>query len=294
MDLPGAIGTWLCCCPEGNVLIEAGPARTIPRLVEGLAEHELTLEDLDACLLTHIHLDHAGAAGHLARLGVPIYVHEFGVRHIIDPSKLLSSAARIYGSAMDQLWGETVPAPESHVHPLVDDQIIEVGDIRLRAIETPGHARHHHAFELDRGDETICFSGDAAAMLIPETNFISIPSPPPEFDLHIWLDTLDRLRNGSWSSMYLTHGGIVNAESDHLDRLEAGLKEQVEWMKSYRMLGLEGRERAIRYRQDLLEQAQAQGVTEGVFDDYVSEHLLGMNIAGMERWITLQEQETGH
>ena len=263
------------------------------RLSAGLAEHDLHIEDLDACLVTHIHLDHAGAAGHLAARGVPIHVHEFGVRHLVDPSKLLSSATRIYGAAMDTLWGETIPAPEDMVHSVVDEQQLVFGDLRFRAVETPGHARHHHVFELDLGDESVCFSGDAAAMLLPDTDFISIPTPPPEFNLPAWKQTIARLRSGSWSRLHLTHGGTVEADSDHLDRLEAGLDQQVEWIRAWTGEGIERRELHSRYRQALLEQARGHGIDDRTFDSYASEHLLGMNISGIQRWLGQQEQESG-
>lgn len=262
------------------------------QLASGLAEHDLTIEALDACLVTHIHLDHAGAAGHLAERGVPIHVHEFGVRHLVDPSKLLSSATRIYGAAMDTLWGETIPAPEAMVHPVLDEQELVFGDLRFRAIETPGHARHHHVFELDLGDESVCFSGDAAAMLLPDTDFISIPTPPPEFNLAEWKETIRRLRNGSWSRLHLTHGGSVEASSDHLSRLEKELEEQVEWIRSWTEEGIDRRELHSRYRQALLERARACGIDDRTFDSYASEHLLGMNISGIQRWLGQQEQES--
>lgn len=292
LGLPGAIGTWLCRDGENAVLIEAGPGRSLDTLEAGLGDHGLAIEELDACLVTHIHLDHAGAAGHLARRGVPIYVHEFGVRHLVDPSKLLASATRIYGAAMDTLWGETVEAPADLVHPVVDDQELVFGSLHLRAVETPGHARHHHVFELDLGNETICFSGDAAAMLLPSTSFISIPTPPPEFNLPAWLDTIDRLRNGSWTRFHLTHGGTVEAGSDHLDRLAEGLCQQVGWIQSWQEQGLQGRDLHSLYRDTLLEQARSCGIEPRVFDSYASEHLLGMNISGIQRWLGQQEQES--
>ena len=293
LGLPGAIGTWLCRDGSHAVLIEAGPGRSLDVLETGLSTHGLTIEDLDACLVTHIHLDHAGAAGHLARRGVPIHVHEFGARHLVDPSKLLASATRIYGAAMDTLWGETVPAPEDMVHPVVDGQELAFGTLHLRAVETPGHARHHHVFELDLGHETVCFAGDAAAMLLPSTDFISIPTPPPEFNLPVWLETIERLRKGTWTRFHLTHGGTVEADSDHLDRLADGLRQQVEWIRQWQEEGLQGRVLHSRYRDTLLEQAQGHGIAPKVFDSYASEHLLGMNISGIQRWLGQQEQESG-
>tara|TARA_Y100000589_G_scaffold202607_1_gene191108 strand:- start:6651 stop:7481 length:831 start_codon:yes stop_codon:yes gene_type:complete len=275
------------------VLVEAGPARSMEQLAAGLTGHGLAIEDLDACLVTHIHLDHAGAAGHLAERGVPIHVHEFGVGHLVDPSKLLSSATRIYGAAMDTLWGETIPAPAAMVHPVLDEQKLEFGPLRFRAVETPGHARHHHAFELDLGFESVCFCGDAAAMLFPGTDFISIPTPPPEFNLPVWKKSIQRLRSGPWTRLHLTHGGTVEATSDHLDRLEDGLEEQVEWIRMWTDSGLDRPEVHLRYRQALLGRARASEIDDRTFDSYASEHLLGMNISGIQRWLGQQGDESG-
>lgn len=293
LGLSGAIASWLCRNGDHAVIIEAGPGRSLGELETGLAEHGLTVEDLDACLVTHIHLDHAGAAGHLAERGVPIYVHEFGAKHLIDPSKLLASATRIYGAAMDTLWGEIVPAPEHMVHSVVDDQLLQFGPLRFRAVETPGHARHHHVFELELDDgSTVCFAGDAAAMLIPGSDYISIPTPPPEFNLPVWLETIEILRAGAWKRLHLTHGGSVDADGDHLELLAEKLKLQVDWIRQWQMEGLEGRNLHSRYRESLLSEALAAGVSEQKFDSFASEHLLGMNISGIRRWLGQQESDS--
>lgn len=291
--IPGAIGAFLVEGPDGHVLIESGPASTLDRLIEALATHGLEPGDLDACLVTHIHLDHAGAAGHLAARGVPIYVHAFGAKHLVDPSKLLTSAKRIYGAAMDDLWGETIPIPESHALPVNGGQVINAGGIEFTAVETPGHARHHHVFMLDIGSEIVCFSGDAAAMLIPGTDFISIPTPPPEFDLPAWLETIALLKEGPWKRLFLTHGGVVETASDHLDRLACGLAAQVSWFEGWKKEGLEAAGQAQAYRERLLAEAVSLGVDESIFDDFVSPQLLGMNIMGIQRWLEQQETAIG-
>ncbi|MDG2291114.1 MAG: MBL fold metallo-hydrolase [Phycisphaerales bacterium] len=285
MDLPGAIGAYLVRDEQGTaVLIEAGPANTIAHLEQALAAHSMCIEDLDACCITHIHLDHAGAAGVLAQRGVPIHVHAFGMQHLIDPSKLLASAKRIYGAGMQTLWGETIPAPSSMVHPVEDQDVIAIGDIRLRAIETPGHARHHHAFELELDDHSVCFSGDAAAMLLPGTDFVSVPMPPPEFDLELWLKSVELLRNGPWSTLLLTHGGAVPNIDAHLDRFTASMLRQVELITSRMKDGTPEASLLAEYRNMLAQEAAASGVPKAMFDEFVTDNLLGMNIAGIRRW----------
>src|SRR5207344_3255899 len=111
---------------------------------------------------THIHLDHAGAAGHLARNGTRIHVHEFGAKHLIDPTKLIESATRIYGEQMDRLWGPILPVPENQIVAIRDGDVIEAAGLRFDAIETPGHARHHHSFAIEVQGERVCFTGDIA------------------------------------------------------------------------------------------------------------------------------------
>src|SRR5574341_1031716 len=155
---PHAIASYLIRHPKGDgiVLIESGPGSTLAGLEAGLAKEGLSPRDVTHVLLTHIHLDHAGAAGWLARQGAHIYVHPVGAPHLLNPEKLLASAARIYGEAMQTLWGEFLPVPpECLVVPQNGDDI-EIGGLRFRSVDTPGHADHHFAYLLD----DFCFSGD--------------------------------------------------------------------------------------------------------------------------------------
>ena len=285
MDLPGAIGAYLVRDDQGAaVLIEAGPANTIVHLEQALAAHSMRIEDLDACCITHIHLDHAGAAGILAQRGVPIHVHAFGMQHLVDPSKLLASAKRIYGAGMQTLWGTTIPAPDSMVHPVEDQDVIEIGGIQLRAVETPGHARHHHAFALQLDDDMVCFSGDAAAMLLPGTDFVSVPMPPPEFDLELWLKSVELLRNGPWSTLLLTHGGAVKEIDAHLDRFTSSMLGQIELITAHIKSETPEASFLAEYRHLLAQEAAASGVPSAMFGEFVTDNLLGMNIAGIRRW----------
>lgn len=290
MDLPGAIGAYLIRSEDAAVLIEAGPANTIQHLESALAVHGMRVEDLDACCVTHIHLDHAGAAGHLARRGVPIHVHAFGAKHLLDPSKLLASAQRIYGVGMKTLWGDTVPVPEDMIRPVDDRDAISTGAITLHAVETPGHARHHHTFALELDGSSVCFCGDAAAMLLPGTSFVSLPMPPPEFDLDGWLHSIEVLRTGPWSRLLLTHGGAVDDIDGHLDRVVATMHHQVDFIQGLIDQPLSEQQRLADYRDMLAAKAERDGVPAAVFNDFVTDNLLGMNIAGIARW-RLKKQE---
>ena len=201
--IPRMIAAYLVEGPTGNALIETGPGSTLPELLSALEKRGLSPTDIDAVLVTHIHFDHAGAAGWWAQEGIPVYVHHFGARHLIHPEKLIASASRIYGELMDSLWGAILPAPEDKIIPVMDSDTIEAAGLTFTARETPGHARHHHVYELD----DIAFTGDAAGIRLPHTGLADIPTPPPEFDREQWQDTLAFLMGRNYRSIYPTHFG---------------------------------------------------------------------------------------
>jgi glyoxylase-like metal-dependent hydrolase (beta-lactamase superfamily II) len=211
-NIPRTIAAFLVVGPEGPVLVETGPASTLEILKARLAEYGYSPADIRHVLVTHIHLDHAGAAGWWARQGVQIYVHHIGAPHLIDPAKLLSSAKRIYGDALDTLWGKTVPAPPERVHALYDGDTIQVAGLTFTALDTPGHAGHHHTFRLG----AVAFVGDAAGVRLPGSTFTTLPTPPPEFDREAWQGTISRLLNQDLATLYLTHFGPIENAREHL------------------------------------------------------------------------------
>jgi glyoxylase-like metal-dependent hydrolase (beta-lactamase superfamily II) len=208
-DRPEVIAAYLL---EGRgadrpALVETGPASCLPALEAGLAERGLRLEDLGAVVVTHIHLDHAGAAGVIAERvpAIPVYVHPAGAPHLIDPSRLLRSAQRIYGAQMDALWGAVRPIARERVVALEDGAEIRVAGRLLRALSTPGHASHHHAFlEPETGT---AFTGDVAGIALPGGSYVRPPTPPPDLDLEAWTASLDRLAAQRPRRLCLTHFG---------------------------------------------------------------------------------------
>ncbi|MDG2423356.1 MAG: MBL fold metallo-hydrolase [Phycisphaerales bacterium] len=286
LGVPGAIAAWAVEGPEGWVLIEAGPERNWPELVRGLESLGVSPGDLSALLLTHIHLDHAGGAWRLAELGVPIHVHERGAHHLVDPTKLLASATRIYGDDMDRLWGQLKACPAHTVHAVKDGDVIETAGLRFTAVETTGHASHHIAWSLEESSPATVFTGDAAAMLLPGTKWISLPMPPPELDPEAWQNSIDRLDGGHWTRLCLTHGGTVEAGDlpHHLENLRIALQDHLSCIQ--RLLADEPDEasRMRLYREWLLESAQESGIEEALFDQYVSKGLLSMNLSGVARF----------
>ena len=214
---PHGIASYLVRGPAGNLLIEAGPGSTLPHLHAGLAAHGLTPADIAAVLVTHIHLDHAGSAGWWARQGVPIHVHHLGAPHLIDPERLLTSARRIYTDQMDTLWGEFLPSPAEQVFAHHDGDVIEVAGLRIIAHDTPGHARHHFVYQLD----DVAFVGDLAGVRRPESQYLRLPTPPPEFDLAAWLASVGRMRALNFRTINLTHFGPLTgpAVAAHWDQV---------------------------------------------------------------------------
>ncbi len=214
----GTIGVYLLPGPDGSfALIESGSGSTLDTLIEGIQEAGFDPERLTSVLVTHIHLDHAGAAGTLAqRYGAEVYVHENGAGHLIDPSRLLASARRIYGDAMDELWGEMTPLPQHLLRPVRDGETLAILGHRLEVLYTPGHASHHVAYLLNR---TRLFTGDAAGIRLPGATTIRPALPPPEIDLELWARSVQAMRQAGPEELLLTHFGRVEAPEAHFTEL---------------------------------------------------------------------------
>jgi glyoxylase-like metal-dependent hydrolase (beta-lactamase superfamily II) len=270
----------------GPVLIETGPASTLPALTDGLAKIGFVPGDIRHALVTHIHLDHAGAAGHLARHGTHMYVHEFGARHLIDPGRLIDSATRIYGDQTERLWGTIQPVPADQTHAVRDGEIVDIGGLKLRAIQTPGHAKHHHAFALETQYEKVCFAGDAAGFNAPavSASFISLPTPPPEFDLEAWLGSIERLRREGFDALYLTHFGRVDDVENHLARLGEIIPQHAAFVRERMERDVPRQTMLAEYIEWNRSDAARHRVSETDFARYVSRNLLTMNLDGMLRY----------
>ena len=205
------------CWELDGVLIDPGPTSSVENLIEALEGQQPR-----ALLLTHIHLDHAGASGVLVRRWpeLPVYVHERGARHLADPSNLLASAERLYGDQMDRLWGEVAPVPEGNLNPLSGGEEV----LGFRVAYTPGHASHHVSYLHPPTGRA--FVGDTAAVRIPPSDFIMPPTPPPDIDLELWEDSIDRILDWEPTSLGLTHFDAVDRPEAHLERVRERLREQ--------------------------------------------------------------------
>jgi len=269
-------------------LIESGPASTLPQLLAGLGEHGLRPADVRHLLVTHIHLDHAGAAGWWAQQGTRVYVHQVGAPHLIDPARLLNSAGRIYGDRLLPLWGEVLPAPAENVTALADLDTVIIDGIEITALDTPGHAVHHHVFAI--GD--VAFTGDAAAVRIPGESWISVPAVPPEFQLEKWLESIDRLLAEDFSALYPTHFGRLDNPQAHLTALRAELPLAAGQVQQALTGGADRDEALRQYTEWSRGRALLAGVSEEEFARYEAANPLYMSVDGMIRYWR-KRMETG-
>ena len=217
------IGCYLIETRDGTALFDCGPATCVPELKTRLAEHGLELPDVRHLLLSHIHLDHAGAAGTLVREHPDLQVHvsEIGAPHLVDPERLERSARRLYGDDFDRLWGELVPVPEPNVH------LVGTDVLGLECFPTPGHASHHVCY-LDRYGTL--YAGDAAGVRIQPSRAILPPTPPPEFDLEAWRTTLDEIERRRPERLALIHFGVVDDPDPHIADLRERLERWTQWV----------------------------------------------------------------
>jgi glyoxylase-like metal-dependent hydrolase (beta-lactamase superfamily II) len=216
------IASYLLDTADGPALLDCGPSTTVDALKAGLAGRGLALTDIRHLLLTHIHLDHAGAAGTLVREhpGLQVHVSAIGAPHLIDPERLEKSARRLYGDTFDSLWGELAPVPEENVHA-VDGPVLG-----LEAFPSPGHASHHVCY-LDP-DGTL-YAGDACGVRVLPGRFVLPPTPPPEVDVEAWETTLDEIERRAPERLALIHYGVADDVSRHLTELRLTL---LDWAES--------------------------------------------------------------
>jgi glyoxylase-like metal-dependent hydrolase (beta-lactamase superfamily II) len=219
------IASYVLETEDGLALFDCGPASCVERLKEGLAERGLALADVRHLLLSHIHLDHAGAAGVLVREhpGLVVHVSEVGAPHLVDPSRLEASARRLYGDAFDALWGELAPVPAANV------RLAEGRVAGLEAFRTPGHASHHVAYLAPDGT---LYCGDAAGVRIVPAGFVLPPCPPPEVDLAAWDGTIGEIERRGPARLALVHFGVVEEDvPGHLQRLRETLARWASWVE---------------------------------------------------------------
>ena len=293
METEEVIASFLLMSEDGTsaAIVETGPTTCLDRLTAGLKDHGVSHEDVRQVFLTHIHLDHAGASGHLSELlpNATFFVHEVGYSHLVDPSKLVKSATRIYGESMDELWGEARPVPEDRIVILKEGEKTEAAGGILVAHDTPGHAYHHLAYlEPDSG---ALFTGDVAGIRVPGQSYVRPPTPPPEIDVEAWVGSINHIRQINPASLWPTHFGSYEDVGRHLGELEQRLQD---WL-----LFVEGQMDDGAGREEISDELKAKGdaemLAEGA-DTAQSEHydLAGsypMLTDGLMRYATRRREE---
>jgi glyoxylase-like metal-dependent hydrolase (beta-lactamase superfamily II) len=272
---PHVIGCW----EVDGALVDPGPESSLQTVLEALGN-----ERPRAVLLTHIHLDHAAATGALVRRwpDLEVYVHERGAPHLIDPSKLLASAERLYGDQMRRLWGEIRPVPEANVKVLRGGETVR----GMRVAYTPGHASHHVCYLHE--DSGTAFVGDVAACRIPPSSLIMPPTPPPDIDLEAWEESLDLVAGWSPRRLALTHFGAVEEDvSGYLESARARLREEAKLVKEMA---------EDDYERDLQRRIREQMTAEGLGQETIEELLQAVPTAyqwrGLDRyWRKRAERE---
>jgi glyoxylase-like metal-dependent hydrolase (beta-lactamase superfamily II) len=279
---PQAIAAYLIRSGDAVILVESGPGSTRAGLEAGLAQEGLSPRDVTHLLLTHIHLDHAGAAGWLARQGVEVYVHPIGAPHMLNPEKLIASATRIYGDRMDSLWGEFLPVPEEKLHVVGDEERILISNLEFLPVNTPGHAEHHYAYLF----EDMCFTGDVGGVRIPGFQYLRCPMVPPELHLERWHESIKRLRAHSFTRIAPTHFGIYDDPEWQLREVEKGLYDAERWIDKMMAEDPNPPIEALResFTTWMVEQGAAFGLSEDVVKAYGLANPPGMSADGLMRY----------
>jgi glyoxylase-like metal-dependent hydrolase (beta-lactamase superfamily II) len=225
---PSAVASALLQSAGHRALIDPGPASTLEALREGLLAQGLQVADLDAILLTHIHLDHAGATGALVRENprLAVYVHTRGAPHLVDPGKLLDSARRLWGDELPRLFGNTLPVPAENLHILAGGETLRLGTRELGVAYTPGHAAHHVSY-FDEADGT-AFVGDTGGIRIRNGPYILPATPPPDINLELWDESLATILAHRPEKLFLTHFGYAENPGKHLDEFRERLHRWTE------------------------------------------------------------------
>jgi glyoxylase-like metal-dependent hydrolase (beta-lactamase superfamily II) len=228
MGRPKSIGTALLESDGHRAIVDPGPSSTLDTLKKQLRAHGASVSNLDAILLTHIHLDHAGATGALVRenLNLAVYVHKLGAPHMIDPSKLVASAARLWPDTLQQLFGEPEPVPAENLCILEGGETIPLGSRKIEVAYTPGHASHHVSYFEDA--EEVAFVGDTTGVKIEGHSYAMPATPPPDIDLKIWDGSFAAILERKPKRLFLTHFGYSDNPASHIAQFRERLHR---WME---------------------------------------------------------------
>ena len=277
---PGIIAVTALETGEGLVLFDTGPESTFVNLTGQLEDAGFATADVRHVFLSHIHFDHAGAAWRFAKLGATIYVHPRGAPHLIDPSRLIDSATRIYGDEMEKLWGQFAPIAEQRVRILQDMDVVRVGPLEVRAIATPGHASHHHIYQW----EDNVFGGDVAGVCLGGGPPVP-PFVPPELQIESWQESINKIRALNAKKLYLPHFGLVAGSiSEHLNALSQRIDRWAIWFRDQIRVGLGETQLVAAFAEHVADDLRNNGATEDQIRAYEYADPSFMAVSGALRY----------
>jgi glyoxylase-like metal-dependent hydrolase (beta-lactamase superfamily II) len=287
---PRSIAALLMESDGTSVLIDPGPQSTLETLRAGLRERGQDFRALDALLLTHIHLDHAGATGALVRENpdLKVYVHEFGLVHMIDPARLLASAGRLYGGDLQTLYGECTPVPEGNLKQLQGGEHIRIGGTELEVFYTPGHASHHVTY-WERASRT-AFVGDTAGIRVQGDAFLLPATPPPDINVEIWNQSLDTIASWGLERIFLTHFGFIENPGEHIRLYKERLAEWSALTRKLLESGVETTE-AERIFVDSVAEEIKSTLPMDTADHYIFNGGLRLSWLGLMRYVRKKDQQ---
>ncbi len=286
LDYPEAIAAFMIESNDGLILIESGPYSTFRSLESELKRRGKSLDEVRHVLLTHIHFDHAGAAWALAEKGAKVYVHPFGANHMQDPSKLVASATMIYGDQMDTLWGAMNPIPEDKLVIVQHNEILKIGGVEITALHTPGHAKHHIAWEI----EDKIFTGDVAGVKIG-TGPVVPPCPPPDINIEDWIASIELILSRKPKALVLTHYGERSDPETHMGALRDMLNDWAFWIKPKWEEGQSAEEITPQFVAYTQSQLKDRGVHDLGLKQYEAANPSWMSVAGLIRYWKKKAQE---
>lgn len=288
---PGRIAAGLIEAPAGALIVDPGPSSCLAALFEGLAGAGVAPADVHGLLLTHIHLDHGGAAGTMVRRHphVKVYVHARGAPHLADPARLLASATRLYGDDMDRLWGEFAPVPPENLVVPTDGGVLDAGGVTFDVAYTTGHASHHVCYRDRRSG--VVYAGDTGGIRVGPSPYVLPPTPPPDIDIGAWQQSLARLRAWEPTGIFVTHFGLHRDAAVHLDALSREL-DAWDGLAGRILAGVAPGDRLAAFVDAVRERVRAR-----VTDEEVQAYRESMSLedcwAGLERYWTKVRNQGG-
>jgi glyoxylase-like metal-dependent hydrolase (beta-lactamase superfamily II) len=283
LNTPGVICVAVIeTAPDNLIMIDCGPANVFENVVSELRRRGLHPEHVRQLFATHIHLDHNGGAWRWQKeFGTIIHVHPKGAPHMVDPARLVGSATRIYGDQMDYLWGAIEGIPEYAVRNTQDGEVIQIGALDLRVVETPGHAQHHNAYWLS--SERLLFAGDIAGVAVGGGPILP-PCPPPDIDIEAWHSSIAKIQKIEPDRLALTHFGLFTNPKAHLKELSDRLSAWAEWMKNALRAGKSEEIIVPEFQQFTEQELLRSGIGEKGVAVYEQADPAAMSVTGLSRY----------